>query len=945
MKTNILTILFLCVSFAVYSQDFVITGHVIDSEDIKQGLPLAQLCVMNTDSTIVAATVSDNSGIFHIKLKKAGKYILRATFIGYKNYTKNVELTAQKHVADIGSIKMKPDIKLLREAQVTGIANELTIKADTFVYHSNAFRVPEGASIAALIKQLPGLSMDSDGNLTFQGKNVASILVNGKPFFGDANTAMSNIVSDAVEDVKVYEKTDEDKEFVGLHDSDKETVVDLKIKKEYMSSWNMNVDAGVGTNDRFIGKLFASNFNDKRRTALYAQANNLSQNQQVDENGNWRFWNNILGLYTYRKAGTIMGWSNGLKNTEKGYFDSKCEVNFGHDNSNNSQWDNAQILLGDGNSIYSYNYNSRNHRYLTFTVLSSLTWNIDTLNRFTMSLRYRSSKSRRTDNTTVSSYNAECNDSEPFNGLIGSDIDHENLYKGVNSQIALLSYSDKYDNINVRTSFLHRFVNTGGALNVNLIFYGSKTAAHNDELSHYRYFGSNLQQTELLRRKYNSYPNDKIDFTVGVGYQQPIGKHLNYSVDYSFCYERSDYNNALYLLDEYDYYRSLNLPLGVRPSSADSLRAVIDTENSYEQERISKTNKLRQVLSGEWEKLEFSTALSLCYTNEELLFKKATGICYNPGRNYYSFSTDVSLKWKFVKNGELRFFYNNWQQKPALEEMLPLTDSSDDMYIIQGNPGLRTQFEHRFSMYGNYFGDKRGDNYNFSSNITIVENSRRNTLVTDEFTGRQFVSYRNVNGCYSAYCGLGTGQPLDSARHWQLNARVSMRVLRDKSYIGKSGDATGVSVVHNYSPHANASLSWRKDMWSLNFSCGYTGEFSRYALDSEYDQSGHIYEWSFQPQVDLPFGTKINSSFGLYKRVGYDDVLLNHNQWLWNITVSQSLLKNKALTLQLEMVDILKQRTSEYSSISGGMRNFTRVETFLSYVMLHAVYRLNISGK
>ena len=83
----------------------------------------------------------------------------------------------------------------------------------------------------------------------------------------------------------------------------------------------------------------------------------------------------------------------------------------------------------------------------------------------------------------------------------------------------------------------------------------------------------------------------------------------------------------------------------------------------------------------------------------------------------------------------------------------------------------------------------------------------------------------------------------------------------------------------------------------------------------------------------------------LYKRKGYDNALLNHNQWLWNVTVSQQFLKDKSLSLMIEAVDILRQRTSEYSTLYPDTRSFGRVDTFMSYFMLHVVYRLNIGGK
>ena len=82
----------------------------------------------------------------------------------------------------------------------------------------------------------------------------------------------------------------------------------------------------------------------------------------------------------------------------------------------------------------------------------------------------------------------------------------------------------------------------------------------------------------------------------------------------------------------------------------------------------------------------------------------------------------------------------------------------------------------------------------------------------------------------------------------------------------------------------------------------------------------------------------------LYGRRGYADEIMNHDQWLWNASISQSMLKNNALTLQLQAVDILHQRTAEYSSVSPQMRYFSRSNVFFSYVMLNAIYRFNIGG-
>ena len=472
MKHYFLTLLFLLVAGVVGAQEFALSGKVLDAGDANQPIAMATVRLMKNDTLQVAACATEADGTFSLKAKSAGTYKVNISFVGYETLVKRVELTAKHPHVELGNLLLVPDEKLLREVSVTGLAQELTIKADTFVYHANAYRVPEGATIAALIKQLPGLSMDSDGNLTFQGKAVSSILVNGKPFIGDANTAMSNIVSDAVEEVAVYEKTDEEKEFAGVLDLEKATVVDLKIKKEYMSSWNVNVDAGAGTHSKYLAKAFASNFTDRRRTAVYAQVNNICENQSVDENGNWRSgWGGGDGLFTYRKAGTIMSWDNGKANDAAGLFKLNAEVEVGHDNSEHDRMNNVETMLGSAGSHWSYN------RTLVSTAMHDVnanidfTYNIDSLSRLSANLvyNYYDTDMNASENTSV--YSTAAGFENPELGLVGDAVSGELAAVGVNSHKILSDNYGNRSNFGADVRFIHRFRKEGYSLKASVEYY------------------------------------------------------------------------------------------------------------------------------------------------------------------------------------------------------------------------------------------------------------------------------------------------------------------------------------------------------------------------------------------------------------------------------------------------------------------------------------------
>lgn len=944
IKRSLFLLIILFCAITTTAQRYVVQGYITDGDNGGEPLPLAMARLIEGDSATVANAFSDDGGFFSLQAKKAGEYTLQLTFIGYDTIVKSVELTSRKQVAKMGRIKMYPNKKLLREVEVSALAQQLTIKADTFLFNTNAFRLPPGASIAVLMKQMPGLSMDENGNLTFQGKAVSEILVNGKPFFGDANAVMSNMTSDAVENVQIYEKTDEEKEFMRQHDTDKGTVIDLKIKKEYMSSWNVNADLAGGSYERYLAKVFASNFTDKRRTAVFAQVNNISQNQRVDENGNWQYWGGMNGLFTYRKTGAIMSWENGKKNTEGGFLRTNVEVTLNHDNNDSRSINNSTSILGSDISHYTYSESSSDNRNRGVDARGNILWNIDTLNRLDMSFSYRYSDASAMSGGNTSVYDCEQLMNAPSWGLIGDSIAHDIRETGVYSTLSNSNSKRRNMDGRLNADYTRRFGNSGAALNIDASFSISSSRSHGNMLSNYRYFNEDAPEPEKVNRRYTLTPNDNESARISAHFNDKIGERFYYSFGYSYYHGSNSGNHNLYMLDRYSHLATMRLPLGVRPSTPDSLLAVMSIENSYFSSQYDNRHSLNATFSSVWEKIEANIDLNASMNNEHLYYKR-NNVYSSPSRSYTELSLHGGVRLKPVESGEINVQYSGSPSRPSLSESISYTDTSDEMVEVRNNTESRTLWENNIFMYGNFFNSERGDNYSFFGGVYFMNENRVSTMQTDPVTGKQIVSTAYVDGVYNAYISLNTEQPLDTARHWTLRGGVSYNISSNKSYTGVAGNELGLSQVYTHSPHAGMRLNWRSGMWSMSLHGSYTGSITRYDNSPSFNQEGHTYECLFEPQVELPFGMKIYTSMGYYARSGFEDDLMNHDQWLWNATVSQTLLKNRALTLQLEAVDILKERTAEYFHTSANMRLYSRTETFLSYVMLHAIYRFNIGGK
>ena len=923
---------------------FSVKGTIVE-EGTKDALPTVKVQLLTTDSVRESHATTNEEGAFLLKAKKAGKYIVCAEMVGFETLYQNVEFTSKKTAIDLGTLTLTAESYQLEEAQVTALSRMMTVKADTLLFNTKALRLPPNASLAAMMKELPGISIDKDGNLTFQGKTVSQILVDGKPFFGDVSTALANMPTDAVKDVKMYEKTDEEKEFRGELDTDKATVVDLTIKEEYKSSWMANIDLGAGTHDRYIGKVFTTNFTDRRRTAIFGQVNNISQNQQVDENGNWSYWSGISGIYTYRKAGAMLQWDNGKGNKEAGNLRVNSNVNLWHNDQTTITDNNNETFLGGGKSQYGFAHAEQKAHRVGGDANATLTYNIDSLNRIYLRANYSYNANDSKSNSFSSTYHEAPTDNGNLAGsLMANDVPEALRLQAVNAQrsAGLSTYNNH--RMGFYGNYTHVFQKAGRTIDFYVTGNYNTTDNESDALQHYRYFRPDAPRPELTNRQFTYGPNDNYYLVGEVSYSEPLSKHLKLKATYNYTHEKNDKRHDLYQLDRYDYYANPNVPVGFRPTPGDSLEFVRNVENSTFSDLYNNAHRVVLRLQGQWDKVDMAISPLVTLNNENLYYQKGKEF-FAPTRTSAHWNLFGTLKYKFDAQNYIQLNYQGSTFRPTLQELLPIRDTSDPMSETVNNPDLKTGWYNNLYFSSRFFNTKRGDSYNVWGGFSQSSNDVVTIMQVDPATGFTRYNKKNVNGSYHTYGSVGTEQPLDTARHWTLTSSLYMSYDHSTGFVGAMGNDLGLSSINNVNTTARLGLRYRKDIWSVSLNGMYEGRYTRYKETPQYNQDGHTYEVILSPQVDLPFGMKINAQGIFYTRTGFSDPMLNHDQWIINASVSQTFLKDKSLTLQLEVTDLLKERTSEFSHLSATSRTFSRTECFLSYVMLHAIYRLNLGGK
>ena len=163
MKRSILSMLLMLVAIASFAQERLISGKIID-RDTKEPVEQVTIQLLKTDSTYVSGAISNEQGLFHVNAPANGKYLLKITSVGYKPTVKRIQISEDKNLA-MGNVVVSAEAIMLKGAVVTAMAQKVTLKEDTFVYNSAAYRTPEGSVVEELVKRLPGAEVSDDGTI------------------------------------------------------------------------------------------------------------------------------------------------------------------------------------------------------------------------------------------------------------------------------------------------------------------------------------------------------------------------------------------------------------------------------------------------------------------------------------------------------------------------------------------------------------------------------------------------------------------------------------------------------------------------------------------------------------------------------------------------------------------------------------------------------------
>lgn len=273
MKKIILVFALIGFTAIAHAQKVNIVGVVKDSLGV--GLDMANVVAINEASgALDGFGITDPSGRYKIAVKANTQYRLKVSYIGF---------TPREYLITTGLEDFNKDITLLEQAEALDEVEltyeiPVTIQGDTIVYNTDSFVSGTEKKLGDVIKKLPGLEINDDGEIEAEGKKVGKIMVNGKDFFdGDTKLATKNIPANAVSKVEVLRNYSEVSQLSGVTNNQDNVAINIKLKEGKERFWFGEITAGLGLDNTFLAhpKLFY--YSPKLSVNVITDFNNIGE--------------------------------------------------------------------------------------------------------------------------------------------------------------------------------------------------------------------------------------------------------------------------------------------------------------------------------------------------------------------------------------------------------------------------------------------------------------------------------------------------------------------------------------------------------------------------------------------------------------------------------------------------------------------------------------------
>jgi hypothetical protein len=871
----------------------LVKGTVIDSSTMR---PLES-------ATISVFLVSDTSLINYALTSRRGEFTvtdiplntpcsLLVSHSGYLSLEKTFTIPPDQKELRFDPLFLDRAVNELQAVTVTAVRPPVSVRQDTLEFNVSAFKTLPNSMVEDVLKLLPGVEVDREGNITINGKKVTRLTLDGREFFGgDPKIAIRNLPKDLIDRLQVVDNKTKESRFNKTTTGNEDLAINLTLRKDVRRGWFGRASVGYGTSDRYEAAAMMNFLNGSKQLNFIGNANNTNRGTISGEDFNISSGRSTLdggggGLTRAQSAGVNFGDNLGkqLKLNGSYFYNSSRTDNFSRLQRQNILPDTSFFYNAGNNSVTDYG----NHR---FTL--NATYTIDTLTELHVNAY-----------VNTNSGDAVTNNKAVSTGLSGQMINtSNNQYNSVSDG----------ENLTGELFFSRRFRKQGRGftVGVNYNYMDNKSVNVNEAENVFYKNGLVDNRDSINQQSLVTGSGDNISVTAT--WAEPIIKNWTVLARYTYTHNlsRNDKitNNFNKATGKYDMEA---------PAFTNRFRNLNEAHNLDLSLMYNKEKFRAMIGSG----VQLMTQDNRSLSNDQLLHQY-----------FINVTPSANISYHFSKSGSISVFYNGRSQQPSIQQLQPVPDNSNPLYIQQGNPDLKPAFYHNINLHAR---KSNGKNYWFTG---LSFNTTKNQIINETYfdsVGRQVSRPVNVNGNFGFSGNLQYNYTIER-KNWTLRMNL-----------GSNGYFNSNTSFINQVRVAARSLSIAE---SVGMSFTYKEVLSLVpAFNIRFNKT----MYTDQAVQDASFNTKTFSLSAFWnqpKRLIIENNLqYNYNSQMaegfskgvvmWSAAMNWLLFKKQQGVLRLAVYDILKQNAGVYRSITQISIEDRQTQILQQYFLLSFIYNL-----
>lgn len=868
----------LCLAKVNAQTQHKVSGTVLDS--LKMAISDVNVQLITTTDTLKA--ISDKEGKFLFRNVKSESFVLQLSIMGYKSYAGKYSIEKGSKQLELNPIILAMTGTMLKEVNVKAKINPVRVMTDTIEYNAGAFQVLQGDRVSDLLKQLPGVDVDNDDNVTTMGKEMTKLRVNGKDFFtNNVKDFISKLPASIVAKIQVIDDYGDEANFTGIKVGEPRKMLNIVTKDDINKGYFGYVGINGGTSNQ---------------VSMNGNMNIWKENEQIGSNLNLTRADNGAGQS--RNSNASINLRKSINKTTSTGFNYSF-YNNSNDNQNISFIETVNTL----GTIYSANESQGNNKG----------------NNHTLNWDFQKNAKKNFVNASVG---MGLGQSE---GINGSSSKQSGI---IRQDLINQSSSDNHSpSLNGNLNWSRKLQKKGSSLSASLNFRTNFNKGNQGIISNTLYYNAIsgvLAKDSLLNRlvKSNS-NNNNIGGTINYAYalKKPKKDTLaNRSINTSYNFSIGTTNNDIltYVTDKANNVRYVD-SLSTQYSSL-FLSQNIGISYAYNSKKMNYTigGSIRpSTLLGDYENLNVKI--------------NNTNINYAP---------TINVSYRFKPTQTLSIRYNGNSNSPSANQLQPVRNTQNLQNIIVGNPNLKPSFSNTLNASYNTNNVKSGKSLQASLGYSLVQNQivSNVVLLRDTLNSlRQETRYENADGTYNINGNYFYNIPL-------VKNKFTISIRGNFTYghnIVFTDNVRSINKALNLSQAVSSNVNLKK--LTLSGAINYGLNANSYSLIK--GNARDIETWNFTFSGRATVLKTFKFSTNLSKRINTGYAIANTNPFLIGATLNKSFLKSKTINASIAVFDLLNQGNNLSRYVSGNMTVDSRSNQITRYVTFGISYNLSKFGK